>query len=120
MKYELRLSKPQRAPSDPKIMLTPLLMSIPPVYANSNPHLSSSHAIFLLSYFPEISIPSLGLLQPGMVDDLLDVVSLAHLAVEHATDQVDALLAHDVRDAEVAVHDLVDAVEGVLLVYDGV
>lgn len=60
------------------------------------------------------------LLQPGVVDDLLDVVSLAHFAVEHASDQVDAFFAHDVGDAKVAVHDFIDAVEGILLVDDSV
>ena len=52
--------------------------------------------------------------------DLIDVVPLRDVPVEHAADEVDALLAKDEGDAQVAIHNLVDAVEGVLLVDDGV
>ncbi len=45
---------------------------------------------------------------------------LLHIPIEHPADQVDALVADGVRHAQVAVHDLVDGVEGVLLVDDGV
>ena len=55
-----------------------------------------------------------------MLEHLLNVISLADVAVQHAANQIDALLAHDERDAQVAVHDLVDAVKGILLVDDGV
>jgi hypothetical protein len=33
---------------------------------------------------------------------------------------MDAILAHDIGDSEVAIHDLVDAVEWVLFVDDGI
>ena len=55
-----------------------------------------------------------------MIQDVLDADAALDVAIEHLTDQVDAVLAHDVRDAQVVVHDLVDAVERVLLVDDGI
>lgn len=55
-----------------------------------------------------------------MLEDLGNVGALGDVTVEHAADQVDALGAHREGDAQVVVHDLVDAVEGVLLVDDGV
>lgn len=55
-----------------------------------------------------------------MRQDLLDCQPLRDIAIEHLPYQVDTLVADDVRDAQVAIHDLVDTVEGVLLVDDGV
>lgn len=55
-----------------------------------------------------------------MLEHGLDTDTAVDVAVEHLPDQVDTVLAHDVGDAEVVVHDLVDGVEGVLLVDDGV
>lgn len=55
-----------------------------------------------------------------MLEHGLDTDTAIDIAVEHFPDQVDTVLAHDVGDAEVVVHDLVDGVEGVLLVDDGV
>ena len=55
-----------------------------------------------------------------MLEDLADGDALLHVAVQHEPDQVDALLAHDPGDAQVVVHDLVNGVEGVFLVDDGV
>lgn len=55
-----------------------------------------------------------------MSNDLIDVVPLRNVTVEHAANEVDALFAEDEGDAQVAIHNLVDAVEGVLLVDDGV
>lgn len=55
-----------------------------------------------------------------MLEYGLDTNPAVDVAVEHFPDQVDTVLAHDVGDAEVVVHDLVDGVEGVLLVDDGV
>lgn len=51
-----------------------------------------------------------------MIQDLCDGVTLIHFAVEHRLDQIDRRLAHDPRNAQLVVHDLVDAVEGILLV----
>ncbi len=45
---------------------------------------------------------------------------LPNIAIQHAPDKINALVADGVRHAQVAVHDLVDGVEGVLLVDDGV
>lgn len=55
-----------------------------------------------------------------MRQDLLDGQPFRDIAIEHLPDQIDTLLANDVGDAQVAVHNLVDAVEGVLLVDYGV
>lgn len=55
-----------------------------------------------------------------MIQNLTDSDSLIHVSIQHKPDEVDALLAHDVWHAQVVVHDLVDAVERVLLVHDRV
>ena len=55
-----------------------------------------------------------------MLENLADRDPLLHVAVQHEPHEIDALLAHDPGDTEVVVHDLVDGVEGVFLVDDGV
>jgi hypothetical protein len=55
-----------------------------------------------------------------MVQDLVDVVPVLDVPVEHAADEVDALVADGERHPQISIHDLVDAVEWVLLVDDGV
>jgi 5-methylcytosine-specific restriction endonuclease McrBC regulatory subunit McrC len=55
-----------------------------------------------------------------MRQNLININPLVHIAIQHLADQINALVANRVRHAQVAVHDLVDAVEGVLLVDDGV
>ena len=57
---------------------------------------------------------------PRVLENLADRDALLHVAVQHEPHKIDALLAHDPGDAEVVVHDLVDGVEGVFLVDDGV
>jgi len=59
-------------------------------------------------------------LAPWMGQHLFNVVSLIHLPVEHAADEVDTIIANSKRDSQVAVHDLIYAVEGVLFVDDGI
>jgi hypothetical protein len=59
-------------------------------------------------------------LAPGVVQHLLDGVSLGNVPVEHSPDEIDAFVADCVRHAQVTVHYLIDAVEWVLLVHDGV
>lgn len=53
-----------------------------------------------------------------MLENLRNIVSLFHVAVQHAADEVNALIAHGEGHAEVAVHDFVNAVKGILLVDD--
>jgi hypothetical protein len=53
-----------------------------------------------------------------MLQHFRDADALIDVAVQHPSDQIDARLAHDVRHAQVVVHDLVDAVERVFLVDD--
>lgn len=55
-----------------------------------------------------------------MLNDLLYRVPRLAVAVQHAAYEIDAVVAHDEGDPQVAVHDLVDAVERVLLVYNRV
>lgn len=59
-------------------------------------------------------------LTPRMLQNLNDVEPLRHIAVEHVADEIDAVLTDSVRHAQVAIHYLVDAVKGVLLVDDGI
>jgi hypothetical protein len=42
------------------------------------------------------------------------------VAIQHFANQINAVLAENVRHPKVVVHDLVDAIEGILLVDDGV
>jgi hypothetical protein len=51
-----------------------------------------------------------------MLQHLRNADALIDVAVQHSPHQIDARLAHDVRYAQVVVHDLVDAVERVFLV----
>jgi hypothetical protein len=55
-----------------------------------------------------------------MFQHLADRDPLLDIAVEHEPDQVDALLAHHPRHAQIVVHDLVNAIERILLVDNGV
>lgn len=59
-------------------------------------------------------------LAPGMLQHLRNVGALGQVAVEHAPDEVDALGAHGKGHAQVVVHNLVDAIKGILLVDDGI
>lgn len=59
-------------------------------------------------------------LAPWVLQNLVDVVSLLDVAVQHATNEIDALVADCVRHTQVTIHDLVDTVERVFLVDDGV
>lgn len=59
-------------------------------------------------------------LTPRVLEDLLDIVSLLHVPVQHAADEIDTLLANHKGNPQVAVHYLVDAVERVLLIDNGV
>lgn len=55
---------------------------------------------------------------PRMIEHLADGDPLLYVSVQHQADKVDAFLAHDVRDAYVVIHNLIYAIEGVLLVDD--
>lgn len=59
-------------------------------------------------------------LAPWVLQNLGDIVSLFDVAIQHATDEVDTLITDRVRHTQVAIHDLIDAVERVFLVDDGV
>lgn len=57
---------------------------------------------------------------PRMIQHLLDSSSRAHVPIQHLPDEIDARLAHNIWDPQIAIHDLVDTVEWVFLVDDGV
>ena len=57
---------------------------------------------------------------PGVLEYILDCDPAGDVSVEHEPNEIDAVLAQDKGDAQVMVHDLVDAVEWVLFVDDGV
>src|SRR5215470_9847336 len=59
-------------------------------------------------------------LTPPMFQHLTNRDSLIDIAVEHQPYKIDAGFTHDVRYAQVVIHDLVDAVEGIFLVEDSV
>ena len=56
------------------------------------------------------------LLAPGMLQNLCDGVALINGADEHVADEVNAVVAQFPWHSETVVHDLVDAVEWILLV----
>lgn len=51
-----------------------------------------------------------------MVYHLVDVVAVFNIAVQHAADEIDTLIAHSEWNSQIPVHNLVDAVERILLV----
>ena len=55
-----------------------------------------------------------------MLQNLGDGDAPLDIAIEHQPNQVKILLRHDVWYSQVVVHDLIDAIEGILLVHDGV
>lgn len=59
-------------------------------------------------------------LAPRVIQHLFYCISLANISVQHTADQVDAVLAEYKRDAKVSIHNLINAVEGVLFVDDGI
>lgn len=67
-----------------------------------------------------LRLPLLARHAPPMFHHLRDSQPLIDIAIQHRSDQLDALLAHDPRHAQLVVHDLVDAVKGVFLVDEGV
>lgn len=59
-------------------------------------------------------------LAPWVIQHLFYCVSLADISVQHTADQVDAVFAEYKRDAKISIHNLINAVEGVLFVDNGV
>jgi len=55
-----------------------------------------------------------------MIQNLLDIYPSIQIPIEHLADQINACLAHDIGNTKIPIHDLIDAVEWILLVYDGV
>lgn len=57
---------------------------------------------------------------PRMLHHRLNPNSPLDIPIQHLPNEVQIFVTHNVRYAKVVVHDLVDAVEGVLFVHDGV
>ena len=57
---------------------------------------------------------------PRMIQYLLDSSSRAHVSLQHLLNEIDARLTHYVWDPQIAIHDLVDTIEWVFLVDDGI
>lgn len=57
-------------------------------------------------------------LAPRMLQHLVDIKALGNIAVQHAADEINALFTKNEGYSKIAIHDLVDAVEWVLLVDD--
>lgn len=74
----------------------------------------------VLSSIPHTLKLNLCRFAPWVVQNLVDVVALFHVAIKHMADKINALVTNRVRYTQVAVHDLVNAVEGILLVYNRV
>lgn len=55
-----------------------------------------------------------------MVEDILDANTPLHVSVEHLPNEIQAVLAHDVRHAQVVIHNLIDTIERILFVHDRV
>ena len=55
-----------------------------------------------------------------MLHNLRNRISLVDIPVKHGFDEVDGWFAHDPRDTELEVHDLINTVEGVFFVYQSV
>lgn len=55
-----------------------------------------------------------------MRHDALDIDTAANVPIQHGAHEIDAVVAQDVRDAQVPIHNLVNAVKGILLVDDGI
>lgn len=55
-----------------------------------------------------------------MRGNLRNAGPLIHITIQHPSDQINTILRNHKRHAQIMVHDLVNAVEGVLLVEDGV
>lgn len=61
-----------------------------------------------------------GFCTPRMFHNLTNCKTLIDIPVQHRLDQVDARFTHDPRDSELVVHYFINAVEGVLLIDEGV
>jgi len=55
-----------------------------------------------------------------MLEYAFDVNPAIHISIEHCADQINAVFAHYVWYTEVSVHNLVDAVERIFFVNDGI
>lgn len=55
-----------------------------------------------------------------MLQDCLNTNSSFHISIEHLSDEIQVVVAHDIRYSQVVVHNLVDAIERIFFVHDGV
>lgn len=55
-----------------------------------------------------------------MLNHLRNIKALCNIAIQHVANEVDALVAKRKGYSEIAIHNLINAVEGVLFIDDGV
>lgn len=55
-----------------------------------------------------------------MLQHTLDIDPSLHITVQHSSDQINAVIAHNIRHSQIVIHDFVNAVEWVLLIDNGI
>lgn len=55
---------------------------------------------------------------PRMLQHVPNTYSSLHIAIQHPSNKIDAVIAHHIRHSQVVIHDFIDTVERVLLVDD--
>ena len=89
------------------------------LFFNAVPHTKK-----VLNFTPSISplrmLTPLLFSQPRVIADLFDSQALRDVSIQHGSDQIDASGAHDPWNPKFVIQDLVDAVEWILFVDDGV
>lgn len=84
------------------------------------PHFQSTSTSFLYTRRTGTLRGGLGHLTPRVLQNLGDGDASLDIAIEHQANQVQILFGHDIRYSQVVVHDLINAIEGILLVHNGV
>ena len=87
---------------------------------NQNPARQFKVASFQFLFLPGFLLVIINSSTPRMLKHGLDANAPLNIAIEHLADKVNTLLTHYIRDSKVVVHNLVDGVERVLFVDDGV
>lgn len=55
-----------------------------------------------------------------MLQHLVNIVAFSDISIQHASNEVDTLLAQNIGYSQVTIHDLINTVEWILLVDNGV
>lgn len=57
---------------------------------------------------------------PRVLKNPLNINPPLHITIQHLSNQINAILAHNIRYPQIMVHNLVNTVERVLFVHDGI